>query len=80
MVGGGDENQVSASHQYLTARVKEIFPEYAAFADKTYLLIASPRFLGISNQGAEAGRLAPRRTAGGLTALKGGHNPLRWAA
>jgi hypothetical protein len=63
MVGGGDENQVAASYQYLTAGARKIFPEYPAFGEKTYLLIAGFRFLGISNRGAEAGHLAARRAA-----------------
>jgi hypothetical protein len=35
MVGGGDENQVAASHRYLTAGAKKIFPEHPVFGEKT---------------------------------------------
>src|SRR5258708_10240307 len=41
MFGEGDECQVAASHQYVTAKGKKIFPEYAGSANNPvfYLLI-----------------------------------------
>jgi len=55
MFGGGDECQVAASHQYVTAERKKIFPEYADSANKSGFLIVSSQFLGISNGGTETG-------------------------
>jgi hypothetical protein len=64
MLGDGDESQVAASHQYLTAGLKKIFPEYADLANKSGFLLISFQFLGISNRDAEPGLLELERTTG----------------
>src|ERR1700746_2985990 len=55
MFGDDDECQVAASHQYVTANWKKIFPEYADSANKSGFLLVSSQFLGISSRGTETG-------------------------
>jgi hypothetical protein len=45
MLGDGDESQVTASRQYLTAGSTKIFPEYGDLANKS----DPPQIFGISN-------------------------------
>jgi len=56
MFGDGDECQVAASHQYVTAKRKKIFPEYADSANKSGFLLVRSQFLGIFSRGTETGR------------------------
>jgi len=55
MVGDGDECQVAASHQYVTAKGKKIFPEYADSANKSGFLLVSSQFLGITSRALRQG-------------------------
>jgi hypothetical protein len=60
MFGGGDEYEVATSHQYVTAKQKKIFPEYADSVNKSGFLLVSSQFPGISSetlrQGLSVGR------------------------
>ena len=80
MLGDDDETQLAASHQYLTAGLKKIFPKYADLANKSGHLLISFQFLAISDRDAEPWLIALERTTGNQFLRRMGLKALRYSA